>query len=136
MIYHRLAVARMTKMAVAVGAVAGGLSGCVWIDNTGINTGMSPPNAGVAWANLEVVSVMATHKTLTDHVATWVTGRNCSSVRAEREGVWCVDWPGPPPPPPQLYCYATLAKPTCYAQPYNEGNDRLIGFVPAAAPIR
>ncbi|MCR6631563.1 MAG: hypothetical protein NVV74_16820 [Magnetospirillum sp.] len=79
---------------------------------------------------------MTTKKTLGDHVATWITGKDCSSVRAEREGAWCVDWPSPPPPQSQVYCYASIARPSCYAQPYNEGNDRLIGFVPAPTPLR
>lgn len=87
-------------------------------------------------AILEVLSVVNTKKTLPDHVATWVTGKDCSTIRAQRGGAWCVDWPAPPAPPQQVYCYASLAKPSCYAQPYNEGNDRLIGFVPAPTPVR
>lgn len=90
-----------------------------------------------AWLTLEVVSLTTTHKTMFDHVATWVTGRDCSTPRSDREdGPYCVDWPKAPPPPQQEYCYASLARPTCFAQPYNEGNDHLIGFVPAAPPIR
>ncbi|MBX9634694.1 MAG: hypothetical protein K2X44_06900 [Magnetospirillum sp.] len=112
------------------------LSGCMWVDQKGLTAGMSPPSTGVAFANLEVLSVINTKKTLTDHVATWVTGKDCSTVRAQREGAWCVDWPSPPPPQQQVYCYASLARPSCYAQPYNEGNDRLIGFVPAPTPLR
>jgi hypothetical protein len=112
------------------------LSGCMWVDQNGITGGMSAPNEGVALANLEVISVMTTKKTIGDHLATWVTGKDCSTVRAEREGAWCVDWPSPPAPPTQVYCYASLARPSCYSQPYNEGNDRLIGFVPAPTPLR
>lgn len=96
------------------------------------------PRGYAAWnvGALELTSVMTTKKTMGDHVATWITGKDCSSVRAEREGVWCVDWPVPPAPPQQVYCYASLARPSCYSQPYNEGNDRLIGFVPAPTPLR
>ncbi|MGE5517869.1 MAG: hypothetical protein ACM31D_18860 [Bacteroidota bacterium] len=85
---------------------------------------------------LEVLSVVNTKKTVGDHIATWITGKDCSTIRAQREGAWCVDWPNPPAPPQQVYCYASLARPSCYSQPYNEGNDRLIGFVPAPTPIR
>ncbi|MGE5547760.1 MAG: hypothetical protein ACM33T_12735 [Solirubrobacterales bacterium] len=113
------------------------LTGCMWVDHeVGFDGGVMPPNAGAALVNLEVVSLVNTRKTLTDHVATWATGRDCSTPRAEREGVWCVDWPAPPPPPAQVYCYSSLGRPSCYTQPYNEGNDRLIGFVPAPTPIR
>lgn len=111
------------------------LSGCVWVDSSGLNPGMSPPNPGIALMNLEVLSVINTKKTLGDHVATWVTGKDCSTPRAQREGTWCVDWPAPPPPPQQVYCYSSIARASCYQQPYNEGNDRLIGFVPASAPV-
>lgn len=112
------------------------MTGCAWVDQTGIVTGMSPPSPEAAMINLEVLSVINTKKTLGDHVATWITGRDCSTIRAQREGAWCVDWPAPPAPPQQVYCYASLARPSCYSQPYNEGNDRLIGFVPAPTPIR
>lgn len=117
-------------------AVVLALSGCIWADQESLYSGGHPPGVGATLVNLEVLSVINTKKTLTDHVATWVTGKDCSAVRAEREGVWCVDWPDPPPPPAQVYCYATWARPSCYAQPYNEGNDRLIGFVPAPTPVR
>jgi hypothetical protein len=113
------------------------LSGCVWFNEQGIHTGMSAPTLATGLAHLEVISLSNTRKTLGDHVATWVTGKDCSTVRAQLgEGAWCVDWPGPPPPPQQVYCYSSLGKPSCFAQPYNEGNDRLIGFVPASPPIR
>jgi hypothetical protein len=90
----------------------------------------------VVMSGIEIASVMATKKTLFDHVATWVTGQDCSSVRAEGNGDYCVDWPKTPMPPQQVYCYSTIARPTCYAQPYTQGNDHLIGFVPASTPQR
>lgn len=113
------------------------LSSCAWVGRGGLESMNQPSGIGTVAINLEVASVMTTKKTLADHVATWVTGRDCSTVRVERDGdSWCRDWPNPPAPPPQLYCYASLARPTCYSQPYTEGNDRLIGFVPASPPIR
>ncbi len=115
------------------------VSGCVWVDPTkGFLLGPSPPGFLAMTSNLEIMSLVATKKTLGDHVASWITGQDCSVVRVERDrgGAWCVDWPGAPPPPEQLYCYASLARPSCYNQPYNEGNDRLIGFIPASAPRR
>lgn len=112
------------------------LSGCAIFGRDGIETELGSAGDPYVLANLEMLSVINTKKTLGDHVATWITGKDCSTLRAQREGVWCVDWPGPPAPPQQVYCYASLAKPSCFAQPYNEGNDRLIGFVPAPTPIR
>lgn len=112
------------------------LSGCGWVSRNGLETDYDRVGDVPLFLNLEILSVINTKKTMGDHVATWVTGKDCSTIRAQREGVWCVDWPSPPPPPQQVYCYASLAKPSCYAQPYNEGNDRLIGFVPAPVPVR
>lgn len=112
------------------------LSGCGWADQESLHSSGNPPGIGATLMNLEVLSVINTKKTLTDHVATWITGKDCSTIRAQREGAWCVDWPNPPAPPQQIYCYSSLARPSCYAQPYNQGNDRLIGFVPAATPMR
>jgi hypothetical protein len=112
------------------------LSGCAFVGREGIETEITAAGDMHIFANLELLSVINTKKTMGDHVATWVTGKDCSTIRAQREGVWCVDWPSPPPPPQQVYCYASLAKPSCFSQPYNEGNDRLIGFVPAPVPVR
>ncbi|HTH16419.1 MAG TPA: hypothetical protein VL974_07185 [Magnetospirillum sp.] len=112
------------------------LTACAFPNRGGIETKMDQGGNAYGLATLEVLSVINTKKTLGDHVATWITGKDCSTPRAEREGVWCVDWPDPPPPPQQVYCYASIARPSCYAQPYNQGNDRLIGFVPASTPNR
>ncbi len=120
----------------AVLALAASVTGCMWVGQEELYPGGNPPGIGATLANLEVLSVINTKKTLGDHVATWITGKDCSTVRAQREGAWCVDCPAPPAPPQQVYCYASLARPSCYSQPYNEGNDRLIGFVPAPTPIR
>ncbi len=120
----------------AVLALAASATGCMWVGQEELYPGGNPPGIGATLANLEVLSVINTKKTLGDHVATWITGKDCSTVRAQREGAWCVDWPAPPAPPQQVYCYASLARPSCYSQPYNQGNDRLIGFVPAPTPIR
>ncbi len=109
------------------------LSGCAFFGNTGIHTDPQHLTTVALWGNLEVASLVMTKKTLFDHIATWVTGENCSSVRAANNGRYCVAWPRGPAPPPSEYCYASLAEPDCYAEPFNGGNDRLIGFVPPAA---
>ncbi len=124
---------RLSLLAVLIALAS---AGCAYVGNEGIETKLGQVKNPVLWLNLEVASLVVTKKTMFDHVATWVTGRDCSTPRAEREGVYCVDWPEPPSPPPQVYCYASLGRPSCFAQPYNEGNDRLIGFVPAAPPVR
>ena len=123
-------------MAVVVLLAGLALQGCAYVANSGFETKMGLVKNPMMWANFEVASLVTTKKTIVDHVATWVTGRDCSTPRAEREGTYCVDWPEAPSPPQQVYCYASLARPTCYSQPYTQGNDRLIGFVPASPPLR
>ncbi|BAE50144.1 hypothetical protein [Paramagnetospirillum magneticum] len=113
------------------------VAGCAWIGERGsINPGPRPLPNSYTFMQLEALSLINTHKTMGDHVIGWITGKDCSSPRAERGEGYCRDWPDRPSPPAQVYCYSTLARPTCYSQPYNEGNDRLIGFVPASTPVR
>lgn len=127
---------KTTLTGLILGSIA--LTGCAWVSSSGITPWKPghylPSDWLAALIQVEVVSVMTTKKTLSDHVATWVTGKDCSAVKAEQDGVWCRDWPPPAPPPPAVYCYATWARPNCFAQPYTQGNDRLIGFVPAPTP--
>lgn len=130
MIWRSLSVPLLAALTLTLGACAPAFL------NTGIENKGGPIKEPGVWMNLEVLSLINTRKTIVDHIATWVTGRDCSTVRAQRDGAYCVDWPSDPVPPQQVYCYSTLARPTCYAHPYNEGNDHLIGFVPASAPMR
>jgi len=112
------------------------LSGCGWISAGEIRH--NPPGFGnpYSFMQLEALSLINTHKTMGDHIFGWITDKDCSTPRAERGEAYCREWPGKPAPPQQVYCYSTLARPSCYTQPYNEGNDKLIGFVPASTPIR
>jgi len=62
----------------------------------------------------DAVSVMATSKTVEDHVAGWVTGQDCSVIRASHGGDYCVAKDKTPRVAVASYCYKTLAKTTCY----------------------
>ena len=110
------------------------LTGC--FDNGGLYSNITDLKPVPKLLNVEVLSLGMTKKTLFDHVATWMTGQDCSTPRAERDGAYCTKWPDPPAPPPEVYCYSTLARPTCYSQAYVQGNDHLIGFVPASVVVR
>jgi hypothetical protein len=112
------------------------LGGCMYLGPNGFSNAPKPLPNPYTVMHFEALSLMTTHKSVVDHVFGWITGKDCSSPRAERGDSWCRDWPDKPTPPPQVYCYSTLARPTCYSQPYTEGNDRLIGFVPASTPLR
>ncbi|WP_096701010.1 hypothetical protein [Magnetospirillum sp. 15-1] len=123
------------RVTALVGIVA--VAGCAWVESGGtLNPNLRPRPTFYTFMQLEALSLINTHKTVGDHIIGWITDKDCSSPRAERGDAYCMEVPGRPTPPPQVYCYSTLARPTCYSQPYNEGNDRLIGFVPASTPIR
>jgi hypothetical protein len=112
------------------------LAGCGYISQGGIVSGAKPLPNPYTFFQLEALTLINTHKTMGDHIIGWITDKDCSSPRAERGDSYCKEWPARPAAPPQVYCYSTLARPSCYTQPYSEGNDHLIGFVPASTPIR
>lgn len=60
-------------------------------------------------------SLVFTGKTPLDHAAGLATRQDCSSVRWERHGPWCV--PHPPPPLPAPYCTRSLGAPDCWSTP-------------------
>lgn len=60
-------------------------------------------------------SLVLTGKTPLDHVAGFATRQDCSSVRWERYGSWCV--PHPPPPPPTPYCTRSRGAADCWSVP-------------------
>jgi len=121
-------------LAIALACSSVALSGC--FDQSAIRPNLIGLKTIPLWMNVDVVSVTATKKTVYDHVATYMTGQDCSSPRAERNGYYCVNWPEPPSPPPEEYCYSSLAKATCYAHPYVQANDHLINYVPGSVPVR
>ena len=79
------------------------LGGCVWLAEQGrLATGPRPLPNIYTFTQLEVLSLVNTHKTMGDHVVGWITGKDCSSPRAERGDAYCMDWPDRPAPPPQV----------------------------------
>lgn len=67
-------------------------------------------------------SLVFTGKTPLDHVAGLVSGQDCSAVRWERHGPWCVTPPAAPAPPP--FCTRSLGSVDCWTRP------------PPGAPLR
>jgi hypothetical protein len=68
------------------------------------------PTAAVTGASL-----VFTAKTPVDHLASWVTGQDCSGVRLERHEPWCL---GPrPEPPPTPFCTRALGGVDCWTTP-------------------
>jgi hypothetical protein len=77
----------------------------------------------VVTTGASVASLMATKKTITDHVVSYAIGEDCSIVAYERGEPYCVG-PGDIPPTPIYHCYRTLGEISCYetADPFGDGN--------------
>lgn len=73
----------------------------------------SSPAPGLGQA--EVISVIGTKKTITDHVVSYMSGKNCSFRRTNEGLTYCEEDEAFPKPP--VYCYETLGRVTCYDQP-------------------
>ena len=67
-------------------------------------------------------SLIVTGKTPEDHLAGWLTGMDCSSVRFEQRRPWCIPHGEPPGPPP--FCTRSIGSIDCWTAP------------PAGAPLR
>lgn len=80
-----------------------------------------PPVAAV-----EGISTVGTGKPLSDHVVSYYSGKNCSSVRSNTGRSYCEE--DEVNPTPKVWCYKTLGSVSCYDRPdpYH-GNQRKIG---------
>jgi hypothetical protein len=92
----------------AILAAALALAGC----------GSAAVGPEITTAAVSTAVLVATDKTITDHVVSAVRGEDCSIVAYERNGTYC----SPYPPEMQvvqeeIYCYRTLADIDCYAVP-------------------
>ncbi len=79
-----------------------------------------PATATMVIVGSSAASLAHTDKTLPDHVATWVTGEDCSLLRySEEDGPYCqpeaqVEMN---PAETQVVCYRTLGAIDCYDTP-------------------
>lgn len=74
-----------------------------------------PHTPMVMFAGYEAAALNWTGKTVSDHVVSAASGKNCSITRAKEYGVYCEE--DMPVPKDQVYCYRSLAAVTCYSQP-------------------
>jgi hypothetical protein len=76
-------------------------------------------------AQIDLVTVMGTDKTVIDHVVSVSSGKNCSSIRLEQGDYYCEE--DEPRINPNINCYKTLGRVTCYTKsdPYNEGYQKV-----------
>jgi hypothetical protein len=77
----------------------------------------------VVSSGASVVSLMATKKTIMDHVVSFALEQDCSTIQFERGEPYCSDPNAPLPVQPVYHCYRSLGEITCYetADPYRDG---------------
>ena len=94
-------------------ALALGLWGCA--------TASIVPPAVIA-GTIEGVSLNQTGKTMSDHIASWVTGQDCSILRYTKDGKYCVTAAELAKQDAELHrpyygtCYRVRGNVTCYDQ--------------------
>ncbi len=94
-------------------AAAGLLTGCSPAHNTAVLAHM-PYLPLTALVIADGVGIMASGKTMEDHVVGWIAGKDCSLIRASHGEDYCISKDPPPKVAVVAYCYHTLAKTTCY----------------------
>jgi hypothetical protein len=76
------------------------------------------------YAQVQGALVIGTDKTMEDHVVSLVSGKNCSTVRTEKDLTYCEE--DEAVIKQNIYCYRTLATVTCYDRPDpNPGRRRI-----------
>ncbi len=75
---------------------------------------------------LEGATAVSTGKTFSDHVVSFASGKNCSTVRSNSGRSYCEE--NEANPAPKVWCYRTIGKAVCYDRkdPY-QGNQRVMG---------
>jgi hypothetical protein len=75
---------------------------------------------------VEGVTAVSTGKTLSDHVVSYASGKDCSTVRSNSGRTYCEE--SEANPRAKVWCYRTIGKPVCYDKPDPyQGNQRKIG---------
>ncbi|GAB6054040.1 hypothetical protein JCM17960_28600 [Magnetospira thiophila] len=74
------------------------------------------------FGGLEVGTVMVTDKTVGDHVISWASGKDCSTVRWEQGMTYCKE--DEPRPEAAVFCYETLGDVVCYDRPDPHANPQ------------
>ena len=114
---------------------AGLLTGCSPAQNTAL--ALHPPISPFTTLVLvDGISVINTKKTVEDHVISWVSGQDCSLVRASKGGDYCVNDTPVPTEPRAAYCYKSIAAVTCYERLLASDQTRYYGTRVDMVPVR
>jgi len=100
------------------------LSACAGAESTSPSFFPVPQMMGADGA-----AVLATGKTVSDHIVSFATGKNCSSVRRSIGRHFCEE--DEVEVPDEVFCYNTLGDVSCYASPAPHGEKyRHLGQIP------
>ena len=74
---------------------------------------------------IDGVAVVTTGKTIKDHLISYTSGKNCSSVRRETGQNFCEE--DDLSAPEEIYCYNSLGNVDCFniPQPFGQGNKTI-----------
>jgi hypothetical protein len=112
-IFKRFQDISMLRGAICMIASVGLLTACSPAQNTAL--ALHPPASPfTALLLVDGVSVINTGKTMEDHVASWVTGEDCSLIRASHGYDYCENTKPPPSVAQTTYCYKSLARVSCF----------------------
>lgn len=114
------------------GAIRAGTSGLVdgihGLDPAVNDLGSPMSTVQTFWV-LNAASVINTQKTIDDHLVSWISGYDCSTVRASTGDHYCVEKPETVPTVARAsFCYKTLAAVNCYDRPVPYDQNRLYGI--------
>lgn len=72
-------------------------------------------------AQIDILTVVGTDKSIVDHAVSFSSGKDCSYVYVEKGNRYCKE--DEPQIKPQVYCYRSLGRATCYERPdpFNSG---------------
>lgn len=113
----------MTRLLITTAFLLG-VAGCEGVTPLAINS-LAPLTGPTA-----MLTLPQTKKLPTDHVASWITGRDCSIISYEKDGVLCPDSPKKVDIS-RLYCIKTLGSVECHQRPdpYYSG-QQILGTPP------
>lgn len=79
--------------------------------------------AGCEIVALEGATMMGTEKTLSDHILSFTSNKDCSTYRTLTGRTYCKE--DDVQPKAQVHCYRTLGEVSCYANPEGGGRQEV-----------
>ncbi|MEO5375423.1 MAG: hypothetical protein H7840_14320 [Alphaproteobacteria bacterium] len=113
------------------------LGGCGdWVRESSVVKTFTPPGTGPGLIGLEMFTVINTQKTVLDHVASFATGKDCSTLRSQDGGEYCKEVVRLLPREQKtVYCYRSLGGVNCFDRPLVEVRDTPVGNGNEPTPI-